>query len=334
MLFTHYYIVANIREEFDNMSSVSQQAYNDHPSRTSIETIVHELSQIGYPVSYFGGVDALINAYHNKHKFQNALFLNFSDGLHHKSRKAQTSILLELLEVHYAGSEALSQLIAGNKIYAKTLLPKDILTPISYLVHQVKHITDTLTFPVVVKPNREGSSLGITQESLCFSIDKIHARVATLLKEFDEIIVEEYVEGYEVTCFIIGNIGHYYLVEAILSEYEGELYHKKFLFGIEEKASRRRKQYLASEFLSMSEIDLIKKTTCTIFEALEMYDYARVDFRLKKDGSLFFIEINGNPAISKTSEIGLISEKFNMSFGKIVEYVVHTATERINRVYM
>lgn len=61
-----------------------------------------------------------------------------------------------------------------------------------------------------------------------------------------------------------------------------------------------------------------------------MRDFARIDFRLQKNGQLFFIEINGNPVISKTSEIGLISCELNISYGKIVSNIIHTAQERLN----
>ena len=61
-----------------------------------------------------------------------------------------------------------------------------------------------------------------------------------------------------------------------------------------------------------------------------MRDFARVDFRLQKNGKLYFIEINGNAVISKTSEIGIISKELNIPFGEIVENIIIAATKRLN----
>ena len=61
-----------------------------------------------------------------------------------------------------------------------------------------------------------------------------------------------------------------------------------------------------------------------------MRDFARVDFRLQKNGKLYYIEINGNAVISKTSEIGIISKELNIPFGEIVENIIIAATKRLN----
>ena len=61
-----------------------------------------------------------------------------------------------------------------------------------------------------------------------------------------------------------------------------------------------------------------------------MHDFARVDFRLQKDGRLFFIEINGNAVISETSEVGIISRELGIPFGKIIGNIIDAATIRLN----
>lgn len=329
MKFEKYFIVANTREQFENESKISSRPYSDHPSEKSIYFVVDELKKAGFKTEFFGGVGSLLEACNQRTSFPQTLFLNFSDGLNQVSRKAQSAILLELLNVPYAGSDPLARLIAGNKAYAKKIVssrlevPKS-LTVFNCLTHQIP-----LHFPVIIKPNREGSSLGISQKSICSTVGELKERLPDLITRFHEVLIEEYIPGYEITCFIIGNIGHYYLTEPIICEYNGTRYFENFVFGLEEKANRKRTEYLAKNILTSQQVATICTAAQTAFELLNMHDFARVDFRLQENGQLFFIEINGNAVISETSEIGIISHELGIPFGEIVGKIIHAATERL-----
>lgn len=118
MEFEKYYVVANTREQFLN-EVLSSRVYNDHPSKNSIDQIVSSLKSEGYNADYFGGVEKLMDAYSKKITFPKTLFLNLSDGLTQQSRKAQSAVLLEMLNAKYAGSDPMALLMANNKYYAK-----------------------------------------------------------------------------------------------------------------------------------------------------------------------------------------------------------------------
>lgn len=330
MEFKRYYIVANTREQFENESEESIRPYSDHPSPESIDFIMTELKKSGFNATFFGGVAELIEAYNRKRSFPDALFLNFSDGLSHISRKAQSAILLELLGVPYAGSDPLARLMAGNKAYAKKIVSEKLCVPHGLTVFRRSPLPSQLNYPVIIKPNREGSSLGITQESICSTEEELKQRLPELLKRFQEVLVEEYVQGYEITCFIIGNRGNYYLTEPVMCEYNGIRYFENFVFGLEEKANRNRKEYLARDILPSHQIEMIQCAAQTAFEMLDMSDFARADFRLRKDGQLYFIEINGNAVISETSELGIISRALDIPFGNIVGNIIRAATTRLD----
>lgn len=329
MKFEEYFIIANTREQFENESEISLRPYSDHPSQQSINFVVEELKKVGFKTKFFGGVENLIEACHQNVSFPHTLFLNFSDGLSQASRKAQSAILLELLNVPYAGSDPLARLIAGNKAYAKKIVSPCLEVPQSLTVFNCSTPLTSIQFPVIIKPNREGSSLGISQESICSNSEELRERLPNLITRFHEVLVEEYIPGYEITCFVIGNKGHYYFTEPIVCEYNGIRYFDNFVFGLEEKANRKRIEYLAQNILTSQQITAIRTAAQTAFEMLNMHDFARVDFRLQENGKLFFVEINGNAVISETSEIGIISHELGIPFGEIVGSIIHAATERI-----
>ena len=330
MGFDKYYIVANTREEFKNESTISRHSYNDHPSSRSISYVTSELISAGFNAEFFGGTEQLIDACYHKRKFQNTMFLNFSDGMGQISRKAQSAILLELLGVPYAGSDPLARLMASNKAYAKRVVSEKLAVPHSITQYKQSPFPTGICYPVVMKPNREGSSIGISQKSLCMNERELHERLPEIVAYFPEVLVEEYIPGYEITCFIIGNKGDYYLTEPIICEYEGVQYFDNFVFGLEEKASRVRQEYLARKILNSKQIEMICQSAQTAFEMLNMHDFARADFRLRKDGQLYFIELNGNAVISETSEVGVISRETGIPFGEIVGNIIRAATKRLN----
>ncbi len=333
MKFEKYYIVANTRNQFYNESKLSARPYNDHPSLESINYLVSELSKVGFNTKHFGGVEELVKACHEKCKFPDTLFLNFSDGLTQPSRKAQSSILLELIGAAYVGSDPLAHLIAGNKTYAKKIVSEKLHVPQSILVFKQPDNSLDVHYPVIIKPNREGSSIGITQQNICKNKEELQYQLSTLLEQFDDVIVEEYIPGYEITCFIIGNKGNYYLTEPILCEYDGIRFFENFIFGLEEKANRKRKEYLAQSVLPFQIVESIRHAAQTAFEMLNLKDFARVDFRLRNDGTLYFIEINSNAVISKTSELGVISRALDIPFGNLASGIIQTATERLNSIH-
>ncbi len=328
MEFEKYYVVANTREQFLN-EVLSSRVYNDHPSKNSIDQIVSSLKSEGYNADYFGGVEKLMDAYSKKITFPKTLFLNLSDGLTQQSRKAQSAVLLEMLNAKYAGSDPMALLMANNKYYAKKVVSKKIRIANDVLLYNPDTIPSDVIYPVVIKPNGEGSSLGITQDSICNNEAELKSRLPLVINKYKSALVEQYIPGYEVTCFLIGNKGNYLMSEVIVSEYNGITYFDHFVFGIKEKSEHTRKEHLAYDFLTQKQIKDVCLTAQLAFELLDMHDFARVDFRLSKNGQLTFIEINGNPVISQTSEIGLICNERKISFGSVISKIIDTAEKRL-----
>ena len=329
MKFKRYYVVGDPRENFKNYAK-SDRIYNDHPSSESIKYTIDQLSNIGYNIQYFGGIENLVNAYYLKENFPDTLFFNISDGLYQKNRKAQAAFLLEMLDVPYTGSDPTARLMSGNKYFAKSILPSSIHTPLGKLIFSQKCYIDNLTFPVVVKPNREGSSLGITQNCICHSKEELNIFLEKYLLSYNEVLIEEYIAGYELTCFLIGNKEHFYLNEVLISLYEDMNYFDDFIFGLEEKSNRKRVEIPAVDILPKKIVAEIQEKSIYIFKLLQMRDFARIDYRYNNEKGLFFLEINGNPVISNTSEIGTISRHSGRSYAEIVSNILITAEERLN----
>lgn len=115
-----------------------------------------------------------------------------------------------------------------------------------------------INLPVIVKPNSEGSSLGIDEHSLCFSYEDAKAKSISLLNQYKPILVEEYIQGYEITVWIIGNKGNYELVQPLIISANGNYYFESRIFTINDKANHIRNYSLPQTVLHTEIVSEIK----------------------------------------------------------------------------
>ncbi|MDE6389387.1 MAG: hypothetical protein K2L82_16525 [Lachnospiraceae bacterium] len=320
-------IICDFREDFVNVNNSSIH-FNDHPSRKSVEEICDILVNNGYQCEIFGGVNQLVDAYVQKKNLSNYLFINMSDGLTQPYSRIQVPMLCEMLNVSYSGSPVFSVALMNNKYYSKLAVKElNINTPQGILINNPIKGYPLLNnihlpkFPLIVKPNTEGSSLGITEASVCYTKEQLINSMNSL-KHFKEILVEEYIPGYELTNLIIGNPNDYRFNEIILTSVRDKIFLTKEVLGIQEKSLKLRKQFHASDFINADVYDQIKITSTKIFEHFGAQDIARIDYRVTDDNQIYFLEINSVPRISSTSECSIICKYHQIPFEKILlEYI-------------
>jgi len=152
-----------------------------------------------------------------------------------------------------------------------------------------EYINSKLKFPLFIKPAKAGDSLGIDDESLVNDNIKLQERINFLLKEYDEILVEEYIAGREFTVLVAANAGSndctvYTPLEFVFPE------GKKFkTYSL--KTSELHKECnipCKDEALSKQ----LKHAASKIFKEFNGVGYARMDFRVNDKNEIFFLEIN------------------------------------------
>jgi D-alanine-D-alanine ligase len=157
-----------------------------------------------------------------------------------------------------------------------------------------------LEFPVIVKPLREDGSIGIGFRALVSSIKELMERIDELHADFDHpVLIEQYIEGREIYVGVLGNTSAtaFPPVELDLSHLpEGT----PRIAGTEVKwqggtRAYRGSKYLVPEDLPTEVVAQLQAAALTSFQALELRDYARFDFRLSPDNKAYLIEANPNP---------------------------------------
>lgn len=329
-------LVCDFRESFPTKDVHGNVLFNDHPRRASIEEVRDALINQGYNCKIFGGVPELASAYANALTFtEKTIFVNMSDGLTQTYSRVQIPILCDMLGVKYSGSGPFEVALITNKHYTKLAVSEyGILCPqgnIATFENYLNLLNRNWVYPVMTKPNTEGSSVGITQENVCFSRDSLKVRLQTLLEKFPEIVVEEYIPGADVTCFLLGNPGDYILNEALLVEHHGKRFCEQEVMEMDDHVFKRTSYVMADEVLPAWLINQIKHTTTIAATALNAHDIIRVDYRISTDNKIFFLEANTVPRVSFSSELGFVCKSRGLNYSALLSEYIEAILRRINR---
>lgn len=318
--------------DFDNSNTTKLSC--DHFPRTSVETVIQNIKDIGYECEYFGGINELLVAYTQKIAFdKSSLFLNMSDGLYQTSRRMQAPILLDLLGVKYTGSTPFAVGLMNNKFFSKLAAEKcGILVPEGRLIHS-HLISETeqlealkMTYPVIVKPNGEGSSLGINNNSIIYTIEDAINQVNKLKATYDDIIIERFIPGTDASTLIVGNGNDIRMVETLIYKTNNSFVLNDSVRDTYVKENWISEGYIISSLPEYRHLSFeFKRISKAIFEYIGCYDIARIDYRISMAGEIYFLEINSMPTITPTSDAGMICKCLNIPYQQFLKEYIDTA---------
>ena len=224
---------------------------------------------------------------------------NIAEGTGRRCREAVPAAVCELLGLPVSGSDPLTLGLTLDKTMARRVVGSEIRLPGAVLVQRESdfHALGSLRYPVIVKPNDEGSSKGIRDNPIADNPAAARSRCEYLLKHYGcPSLVEEYVEGIEVTVGILGNTPR----ERVLGvmEIAPVVHDARFVYSLEVKRDWRRcVSYHVPPRLDAGTIAKIEGAAVRAFRLLGCRDFARIDFRLDQSGTLFFIECNALPGL-------------------------------------
>lgn len=308
--------------------------HNDHPDRANVMAFIDVVNSLGYKCSYFGGIDQLIQLYqkHVKVNHEN-IYIILGAGLSQPYMHLQAPVLCDLLGLNYSDSTPFTVALMRNKYFSKETVkslkykvPDGIL--IDRYTDKQKAISKIKQYPVIVKPNSEGSSVGITDDSVIFSENDLLTKVCNLSTQFEEVLVEQYITGADSTVLIFGNPGNYEMVEALVYQTGGSLNQSKAIRSLTNKASHGSDRFLMEYYYPAEIVQHIKDESIHIFEHFGARDRARIDYRITDKGDIYFLEINADPSISPAADAGAIGQYQNIGFDGVVSAYIQAVLKR------
>ncbi|MBC7327139.1 D-alanine--D-alanine ligase [bacterium] len=223
---------------------------------------------------------------------------------------------LESLGIPYTGSGVLASALAIDKLRTKQIFHfYNIPTPPWVIIEKTKPIP-SLSYPVVIKPQKQGSSVGVTivksEEELPSALE--------LAFQYDPIVIgEKYIEGRELSVPILEMNGEptaLPIVEIIPDEGFYDYYHK-YTPGVTKE--------VAPAPLESETEEKIKKLAISAFKALGCENFARVDLRLDSDDNPFILEINTIPGLTPLSLFPFSAKTMGISFPQLIDTIIQNA---------
>ncbi len=175
-----------------------------------------------------------------------------------------------------------------------------------------KRIKNVFGFPCIIKPNDQGSTVGLT---LLKNPDETEKAIKLALQFSSEALIEEYIPGRELTVAILDGEPLPVL----------EIIPKSGLYDYQAKYTRGMSEYLVPADIPEKVFKDTQLQAKKAFDVLGCKDYARVDFRLNKKNEIYCLEVNTLPGMTATSLVPKMAKAVGMSFEQLIEKIIQLA---------
>lgn len=273
----------------------------------------------------------------------NTIFIDIKDDFYRKLKEINLAFmavhgrygedgtvqgLLELMKIPYTGSGVLSSAIAINKILSKKILMyEDINTP-KYIALNFTDIQDlkklsslireNLEYPIVVKPNSEGSTIGV---NIVKKNSQLKDAFEDVLKYDKKVLIEEYIRGRELTVSIIG-------LEPITLPII-EVKPKSGFYDYRSKYTKDMTEYIVPAELDRKIAKSVSDVALKCHKVLECSGISRVDFVLDDHDKAYVFEVNTMPGMTATSLVPKAAKVVGIDFDLLVEIILDSASLKL-----
>ncbi len=224
--------------------------------------------------------------------------------------------ILSFVGKPFTGPGVLGAAIGMNKLVSKKILSyHGVRTPryrvyrrSGYVLPGENNLPED-HLPVVVKPVDEGSTVGV---SVVNNMSDLNRAIDLAFSYSDEVIVEEYIEGREITVGVLRD-----KVLPIV-----EIVPKKGFYDYESKYTKGMTEYIVPAKIPPDVERIAKEWALIAHRALYQNGVSRSDFRIDREGNLYFLEINSIPGMTETSLLPKSAEAEGISFDEVVEIIL------------
>ncbi len=314
-------------------------AEEEFDSPETIEALAAAIRELGHEVELLGDGEPMLRRLLRRASGEGGgrpdMVFNFAEGTGtSRSREARVPAVLEMLGIPYTGSDPLTLAVTLDKQCAKRLVRSaGVATPdwlvVDGDVDEFRDRLETLPLPVIVKPAFEGSSKGIHSANLVEEPGRLVETVAELATAYRQpVLVEEFIDGDELTVGIIGNAPREPLgiMRVVPLERSGP-----FVYSLEVKRDwERLVRYECPAKLGTADTRAVADAALAVWNALGCRDLARIDFRLRNHVP-YFLEVNPLPGLNpKSSDLVLMARALGLTYSGLIDRILKAAIERFN----
>ncbi len=231
--------------------------------------------------------------------------------------------LLEIMRIPYTGSNVRGSAIAMDKVATKRMLrgagvrlPEDTVWTLG------DDIPDDLTFPVIAKTPRGGSTIGIQRVT---DAGQLEGALVSLSEMDPTVLIEQLIVGDEVTVAVLdGNDLPLVAIRPVARE---------GFFDFEAKYTEGKTEYIVPAPISEAAAEDARRQARIAWNTLGLSGVARADFIIDADQNAWFLEVNTLPGMTATSLSPMAAGERGIDFGALVEHIARTATLHVQRAH-
>jgi len=267
------------------------------------------------------------------------LVFNRAEGIRGESRESHVPAMLEMLNIPYVGSNVLTNAIALNKSWAKKIISyHSIPTPRFETISQTEDLnTIEMNYPIILKPNNEGSSMGINEDNVVYDFKNLKQKFQMMISLYNQpVLLEEFIQGRELSVGLLGNGNQKPEILSIL-EIDFSLLPDDVANVFGQRAKTKYDSldhYICPANISISLKKELEILSLNVWKSLDIKDFARIDYRMNKNGKLFFLEVNPLPGMdfdlddNDFSFYPLMAFKSDYTYNELIYRILNSACLR------
>ncbi len=309
--------------------------FSEFDSEETINAIVSALKSKGHSVEAIDIEPPGLFSYFRQNRVD--IVFNIAEGKCSRFRESEVPAILDYLDIPYTGSNTFSLALALNKALTKKILKaENIPTPnFQVFVKGNEKLDPDLKFPLIVKPNREGSAKGINASNVVDNKLDLFKKIKEVIDAYkQEVLIEEFIMGKELTAGILEN-GRTTVLPILEIDFSNCQKSGEYFY------SWRMKEYqgntelgLVPTFHCPARLDrnteeLVKDIALRTHRAVGCFDISRTDIRLSQDNVPYVLEINPLPGLNPyESNFPIMAYAAGMKYDDLIEVILISAVER------
>lgn len=346
-------LLANLKSNAPHMPGEPVDVWADLDSESTVNALIEALKSGGHECEFLEGNFTLFDTLR---QYQPDICFNICEGHFGDAREAQVPALLEMLRIPYTGSKVLTLALALDKPMTKRVLAyHDLPTPPFQVFERVdEQLTDDMTFPLFVKPSREGTGMGVSSKSIVHNEVELREQIEHIHGRYQQpALVEKYIEGREVTVGVVGNLtgvvarrlpenldapriqaGLHFMppMEVDLQPFTDSdvVYSNRLKVDLADQLN-----YICPAPLDSDMVDELNWLTAAVFRITGAFDVSRVDFRLdaNDDNKPYILEINPLPGLSPgISDLVIEAQADGIDHAGLVNMILEAALRRYGMI--
>ena len=309
--------------------------FSEYDSEETIDAIVSALKTKGHSVEAIDVEYPRLFSYFKKNRVD--MVFNIAEGRKGKFRESEVPAILDYLNIPYTGSDTFSLALALNKALTKKILKAEgIPTPLfQVFTKENTQLSNDLKFPLIVKPNCEGSAKGINKSNVVHNPQDLKKKVKELLHSYkQEVLVEEFIEGKELTVGILEN-GKTTILPILEIDFSSCKTSGEYFYSWKMKEYQGNAEMgLVPTFHCPARLDKeieskVKEVALRTHRAVGCLDISRTDIRLDANNIPYVLEINPLPGLDpKESNFPIMAYAAGMQYEDLIEAILISASER------